>query len=206
MNKPNIAKIKARLCEKSPGDLMHYTCSIMAVFMVVVIIMYSFTMRRTTMCKTLLEDGLVAAALAGAVPDSNRFADSGDLCIPDPKVSFGQFKTAITANYNLQGNLNTVQSAFLSGPVDILQYTVYNVEGSAVSVSSIDPNSGGIASTTTGSIGAITTPNGKQVDATTIFVEIGVNVKAMQIKIFGINSEAATQYVKVAKAVSIVQA
>lgn len=192
-----------RVLKQSPGDLTHYTMSFIALFLVAVVMLTTLVLRRTQTSKALLEDGLAAATLASALPDTHELAKNGTLLITDSAAAWAAYQNALRSNYGLTPQYEAVNSAFVSGRVELLEYRIYNVEESSVSIISINTASGA-ASESSGALGSVVTPNGITVQHTTVYAKIGLNVKSLSVKWPGVTGNPL-QYVTLSKAVDLVE-
>lgn len=195
-------KNQSPLCRTSPGDLTHYAISIMGLLVVVVVMIFSLSLTRANMARDMLEDGLTAALLAAAVPDTRELARSGQLYISDPVQAAANYKTALITNLGLTSSLQVDNSTYITGQVEALYLTLYNVRDNQVEIFHLDPVTGGIMESSSGSLGFVTTPHGKTVTQTTLYAQIGVYVKNFYIRWPGVASHTS-QYVTLEKAVDL---
>lgn len=195
---------KATLLRKSRGDMLHYAVSLISLFLVAVVLVFAAGLRRASIAKAHMEDGLVAAVLAAAVPDTYALADTGELYITDTAGAFTRYRASLTSNFGLSSALVSQGNEFITGRVELLRFTVYNVQGERVTILPIDPASGVPGAAAEGTLGSITTPNGAQVANTTIYAEIGFTVKGPAIQWRGETSKSS-QDVTLAQAVDISQ-
>lgn len=127
-----------------------------------------------------MEDALAASDLAAAVIDVEEYGISHKLWIRDPGEAYGLYMRAIRENLNLNNMWECENKELISGPVHIENFTVYNVSGSEVEVSSFDRS--GAAVHRYGVLGQETAPNGMRVENTGVYSEISYQIRG----IFGI--------------------
>lgn len=192
-----------RFCRTSPGSLIHYTISTIGLLMVVIVMIFSLSLTRANMARDMLEDGLAAALLAAAVPDTRELARNGQLYISDPVQAAANYKSALVTNLGLTSSLQVDHSSYITGRVEALYLTLYNVRDSQVEIFHLDPVTGVIMESSSGSLGFVTTPNGKTVTQTTLYAQIGVYVKNFSIRWPGVASHNTSQYVTLDKAVDL---
>ena len=87
-----------------------------------------------------MEDALAASNLAAAVIDVEEYGISHKLWIRDPGEAYGWYMRAIRENLNLNNMWECGNKELISGPVHVENFTVYNVSGNEVEVSSFERN------------------------------------------------------------------
>lgn len=131
-----------------------------------------------------LEDALALSNLASAVVDVEEYGISHRLVIPDPQQAYKRYLEAVKENLNLDGNWQCPSGSMISGPVRIVNYTVYNVSGNDVLVSSFDEN--GAMGQWSETLGYAVAPNGIPVETTGVYSEIAYMISGF----LGIEVEA----------------
>lgn len=124
-----------------------------------------------------MEDALAASNLAAAVIDVKEYGISHKLLISDPDEAFERYRGAIRGNLNLNDGWECGNKGLISGPVHIENFTVYNVSGNEVEVSSFGES--GTAVHRYGTLGQETAPNGMKVESTGIYSEISYQIKGV---------------------------
>ena len=131
-----------------------------------------------------LEDALALSNLASALVDVEEYGISNILVIADPKEAYERYKTAVKENLNLDENWESPAAGIISGPVSIINYTVYNVNGSEVEVSSFDQS--GLLTQWKETLGSAAAPNGLLIESTGVYSEITYRVEGL----FGFSDDA----------------
>ena len=131
-----------------------------------------------------LEDALALSNLASAVIDVEEYGISNRLMISDPKQAYENYKAAVRENLNLNERWEPLAAGMISGPVTILNYTVYNVSGNDVDISCFDHN--GVMTQWNEMLGSTVAPNGILVESTGVYSEITYRVDGL----FGISVDA----------------
>ena len=131
-----------------------------------------------------MEDALALSNLASAVIDVEEYGISNRLMISDPKQAYENYKAAVRENLNLNERWEPLAAGMISGPVTILNYTVYNVSGNDVDISCFDHN--GVMTQWNEMLGSTVTPNGILVESTGVYSEITYRVDGL----FGISVDA----------------
>lgn len=131
-----------------------------------------------------LEDALALSNLASAVVDVEEYGSSHRLVIRDPGQAYESYQEAIKENLNLNEHWEGETAELISGPVSIVDYTVYNVSGNDVEVSHFDEN--GLLTRWQEALGSAEAPNGRLIESTGVYSEITYQVNGM----FGVTAQA----------------
>lgn len=122
-----------------------------------------------------MEDALAASNLAAAVVDVEEYGISHQIRIDDPHMARERCMTAMKDNLGLDDNWECANESLISGPVRMVNFTVYNVSGNDVEIYSFDEN--GMLSSGREMLGQVNAPNGVPIEATGIYSEIFYRVK-----------------------------
>lgn len=122
-----------------------------------------------------LEDALAASNLASAVIDIEEYGISHEIQIKDPWQAYERYCQALKGNLNLNDAWECPNKQTISGVVVVLNYTIYNVHGTDVTVYSVTPNGGVMTYHET--LGQAKAPNGKLIEKTSVYSEISFPVK-----------------------------
>ena len=109
-----------------------------------------------------LEDALALSNLASAVIDVQEYGRTHRVLITDPWQAYDRYYEA--ANHKL-----------ISGQVEILNYTIYNVAGGSVRV--WERNGDGQTQEWQGKLGEVRTPKGQLIEKTGVYSEISYPVE-----------------------------
>jgi len=131
-----------------------------------------------------LEDALAASNLASAVIDVKEYGCSHTVLIEKPCDAYETYLLALRGNLNLDEEWENHGTGLISGPVRVLNYTVYNVRGNRVRVYSFDEN--GVLSQREGLLGSVQAPNGKEIGHTSVYSEVTYPVDG----ILGVQAQA----------------
>ena len=131
-----------------------------------------------------LEDALALSNLASAVVDVEEYGISNQLVISDPAQAYERYKAAVKENLNLNENWESPAAGMISGPVTILNYTVYSVSGKNVDISCFDHN--GAMTQWREPLGSAVAPGGVLIESTGVYSEITYQVDGL----FGVFVEA----------------
>lgn len=146
-----------------------------------------------------LEDALAASNLASALIDVEEYGISHRVQISDVESAFRMYQQAVKDNLHLNDSWESENGAFISGPVTVVNYTVYNVGEELVTIHTMGGD--GILHTTQSTPGNVRAPNGVPVEHTGIYSEIsfpvnglwGITVTAHKGKLVDIVSTAKNQ-------------
>ncbi len=144
-----------------------------------------------------LEDALAISNLASALIDLEEYGKSHKVIITDQTAAYGIYTDAVRENLGLDGNRECANRTLIAGPVEIVDYIVYNVEHNRVNAVRIGRD-GQIRERWSGVRGRVRAPNGVLVEHTGIYSEIrfevkgfaGVSVQAHKGKLVDIVSES----------------
>lgn len=117
-----------------------------------------------------LEDALAASNLASAVMDAEEYGISHRVWIKDAGEAYERYQTAVKGNLNLNEDWECASRSMISGPVKVVDYTVYNVSGNDVLVSHFDED--GLLTEWQEQLGAAEAPNGIKIENTGVYSEI----------------------------------
>lgn len=131
-----------------------------------------------------LEDALAASNLASAVIDVEEYGISHRVRIGDAKEAYERYRTAVKGNLNLDEAWECAGRSMISGPVRVVNYTVYNVSGNDVEISCFDE--AGQLTQWQEQLGSAEAPNGKVIENTGVYSEIKYRVEGM----LGVETEA----------------
>lgn len=124
-----------------------------------------------------LEDALAASGLASAVIDVEEYGISHRILIDDPEDAYQRYRWAIKGNLNLNEAWEGKAGSIVQGPVRITNYTVYNVLEDSVMIYSYDE--AGQTTKRQDFSGNVTAPDGRAVEATSVYGEISFWVKGV---------------------------
>lgn len=122
-----------------------------------------------------LEDALALSNLASAVVDVEEYGISHKLVITDPWGAYGSYRLAVKENLNLDDRWECKGDGVITGPVTIVNYTVYSVSGNDVEVSRFDEE--GLLTQWKERLGSAAAPNGIKIESTGVYSEIAYEVK-----------------------------
>lgn len=124
-----------------------------------------------------LEDALAASNLASAIIDLQEYGRTHTILIANPIEAYGKYCTAVQGNLQLNENWECENKELIAGKVNIINYTVYNVEDESVQVYEVKQD--GRTREWAGVLGEVAAPNGIAIEATSIYSEIAFPVKGL---------------------------
>ncbi len=160
---------------KKDRGAIEYSMSIILLMISVLLILFCFRIRSARVEKMYLEDGLASANLAAAVIDTDIYGETEKLIISDTNGAYECFKKALKTNLNLDDGFMAENTFFMENPVEILEFRIYNVDEDVVTCVVYDEY--GSRSTETSSLSHTVTPDGTEVESTTIYSKIEFDVK-----------------------------
>lgn len=123
-----------------------------------------------------LEDALAASNLASALIDVEEYGKTHKVCIRDASAAFSVYREAVRENLQLDEAWECSNQGLISGPVEIVDYVIYNVDGNQVEAVRV-VGSGQPAERWCGERGNLRTPNGVPVEYTGVYSEICFSVE-----------------------------
>lgn len=123
-----------------------------------------------------LEDALAMSNLASALIDLEEYGKSHRVVIADAEAAYDIYVDAVQDNLNLDNNWECANRALIAGPVEIVDYIVYNVEQNRVNAIRIGRD-GRVSERWSGMQGAVQAPNGVTVEHTGVYSELRFDVK-----------------------------
>lgn len=143
-----------------------------------------------------LEDALAMSNLASALIDLEEYGKSHRVVIADAPAAYDIYVDAVRDNLSLDDNWECASRTLIAGPVEIVDYIVYNVDQNRVKAIRIGRD-GKISERWSGARGVVKAPNGVTVEYTGVYSEIcfdvegfaGVTVQAHKGKLVDVASE-----------------
>ncbi|MCM1091138.1 MAG: hypothetical protein NC092_04285 [Butyrivibrio sp.] len=132
-----------------------------------------------------LEDALAASNLAAALIDVKEYGKTNKVCIKDEEMAYDIFLDAVQDNLCLNEQWECANTAMISGPVEIRDFVIYNVDKKKIKAARVGAN-GLVKESWDGALGQLRAPNGVLVEHTGIYSEISFPVEGFM----GITVEA----------------
>lgn len=123
-----------------------------------------------------MEDALAASNLASALIDLEEYGKTHKVCVEDEKAALAVYKEALKTNLGLDEQWKCMNESLITGPVEIVNYTIYNVTGQQVESIRLGVT-GEVLERRTDTVGTVCAPNGSVVEHTGIYSEIKFSVK-----------------------------
>lgn len=149
-----------------------------ALFLVMVVLYAGLKISHFMVTGAYVEDALAASNLASALIDVEEYGRSRVIRIADPRRAYEIYKEALSVNLQLDEEGRSFQRELLEGPVKVLSYIVYNVEGDQVKAYAFTEE-GSLEEAVPGQVGLVFTPDGVRVETTTIYSRIRFGVKGL---------------------------
>lgn len=162
------------MCKKDKGAI-EYSVSIILLMISVIVLLLCFRVRSARVEKAYLQDAQATANLAAAVIDTDLYGEKELLMIADPDEAYEQFKRSLKTNLNLDDSFMPVNTVFMESPVELLEFHIYNMGEN--SITHIRYDEFGAKSVETLGLSGVTTPDGTEVESTTIYSKIEFDVK-----------------------------
>lgn len=159
--------------------------SLYLTIILVLMLMTQLQLKQYRVIRGFVEDALVSSNLASAVADIQEYGIQHHLVIKDPDRAYEMYQEALKINLRLNNSWEYPDKSVITGPVEVLEYIVYNVRGNDVEVFSY--TGGGSSSyQAPGGLGSVASPNGILIESTSVYSRIGFPVEG----VFGIHIDA----------------
>lgn len=123
-----------------------------------------------------MEDALAASNLASAVIDLEEYGKTHKVRVEDEQEALAVYKEAIRTNLGLDEQWKCRNEGLITGPVELVNYTIYNVDGKKIESIHMGID-GDVLERKTGTVGLVKAPDGSPVEYTGIYSEIKFSVK-----------------------------
>ena len=179
---------------KKDKGAVEYSMSLMLIAVSVLMMLFCFRIRSARVEKMYVEDALVSANLAAAVIDTDVYGETEELIISDSLGSYNAFKRALKTNLNLDENFMPNNTFLMENAVKVLEFHIYNVNESSITHIVFDEH----GSKTTEVLGLyeVHTPDGTEVESTTIYSKIEFDVKGFMTQRNRLTLEKSVDIVK----------
>ncbi len=136
----------------------------------IVMIAYFVQLYQYEAIKTYTEDALAASNLASAVIDIQEYGISHDILIASPDEAYDIYQTSLKINMGLSDEWTSNNIYAISGPVEILDYIIYNVKGPDIYIYVYGQNE--YDTLVEDGLGSVEAPNGQIIESTSIYSRI----------------------------------
>jgi hypothetical protein len=118
-----------------------------------------------------LDDALAASNLASALVDVEEYGKTHKIRIADASAAYEIYVESVRDNLQLNEQWECVNKALIAGPVEIVDYIVYNVEEDKVEAIRVD-REGRVKESWSGVRGRLKAPDETVVEHTGVYSEI----------------------------------
>ena len=160
---------------KKDKGAVEYSMSLMLIAVSVLMMLFCFRIRSARVEKMYVEDALVSANLAAAVIDTDVYGETEKLIITDELRAYERFQNALKTNLNLDDDYTPRNTFFMENAVKVLEFHIYNVDEYTVTHIVFDEY--GSKRTEVMGLSGAATPDGTDVESTTIYSKIEFDVK-----------------------------
>ncbi len=131
--------------------------------------------------KGTVEDALVSSNLASAIIDIETYGINHNIIIGNPTVAYGIYRDALKTNLKLNSLWESDNKAYISGKVTVASYIIYNVINTedSCTIKIYEFNDNGLINETSVVNGAVTSPNGRTIESTSIYSKITFPVEGI---------------------------
>ena len=172
---------------KKDSGKLDIVMSVSMIVFVLILLMSQIQVWQWETTSSYVEDALANSNLASAVIDIEEYGTTGEVVISDMEYSYNLYKEALKSNLELNDNWESKHKSLISGPVSILNYTVYNVMlNGDIQICTFNETGSYSVSTVANGKGTVKDPNGVTIENTSIYSEITMRVDGS----FGISIDA----------------
>ena len=174
--------MRKKAWKKSGGQIEIVTGMYILVLLVMLTVM-QLQMRIYATASYHMEDALAASNLASAVIDVREYGTSLTIQIESPDTAYGLYREAIRQNLGLDDNWESSNQNLISGSVEILEYTIYNVSENDVTVYDFGEDGSCHSWNVENGLGSVRAPDGTLIESTSVYSRIGFIVDG----VFGVS-------------------
>ena len=174
------------LGKKRKGQIGIVTCLFLTI-LICILLAFETQVDMYTHVSSMVEDSLASANLAVAVIDIEQYGIDHRILIKDPDASFELWKECFRTNLGLDASWQMADRNVISGPVELTDYIVYNVDGHDVHIHTYGRSHS--VRTVTGGLGSVKSPDGKTIESTSIYSRVEFPVSGS----FGITARGMKQ-------------
>lgn len=169
-------KIREQLLMKSKGQV-EWVVGLFLFLFLSVFLCAGIQLAKWRALGVWLEDTLAASNLASAVIDLEEYGTSHRIVLENQEEAWERYCIAVRENLNLDAGWEHADKELITGPVRVVNYTIYNVKKDKVEVWQRDES--GQISCWQGMLGSIYAPDGCRIENTGIYSELAFSVQGM---------------------------
>lgn len=124
-----------------------------------------------------MEDALALSNLAAIVIDVEEYGTTHIILIDDADLAWARYQNALRGNLGLSEDWECPNKELISGPVQIENFTVYNVREDSVEITTYQL--GGSPARYERPVGTVCAPNGKEIVSSGVYSEISYPARGM---------------------------
>lgn len=144
--------------------------------LILAILMYTQLQLAAWSCASVyLEDALAASNLASALIDIEEYGKTEKVLIRDEQRAFEIYKEAVRTNLGLDTKWQCENQNLIAGPVEIVDYIIYNVDGNLVEIVRLEED-GEVVERKADTKGKVVAPDGTLVEHTGIYSALSFHV------------------------------
>lgn len=151
------------------------------IMLIIIVIASNLQLSQFKATKATVEDALAASNLASAIIDIETYGINHNIIIKNPTQAYEIYRDALKINMKLNDVWESDNKAYIAGQVTIASYIIYNViiEEDITTTTIYEFNNSGLINESTIINGAVTSPNGRTIESTSIYSKITFPVKGI---------------------------
>lgn len=191
-----LKKIWITFCVKKKNGSINIFTAFCLILFAVAMIFISSRYRLVDEMKITCEDAMVSSTLAGAIIDIEEYGKTGNIIVTDYKKSYQKFKKCLNDNLRLDNNDVSEYTSFFSGPINVTDYIIYNVNEETGEVQIMQGTGEVLVNTYKNSLGNTFAPDGTKIVKSSIYSKIKFDVRYSQSTSFEADKDCCVDITK----------
>lgn len=184
MNSKRYVCLQQSIKGKDPGQV-EWTIGLFWVLILAMVMYTNLQLASWQSASMYMEDALAASNLASALIDLEEYGKTHKMIIRDYEGAYRVYCQALQDNLSLNEFGECGNRELFVGPIEIVDYIVYNVDGNRVESVQLG-NDGKLIKKTSGTKGSVMAPDGSVIEYTGVYSKLKFMVKGFP----GISFEA----------------
>lgn len=184
MNSKRYVCLQQSIKDKDSGQV-EWTIGLFWVLILAIVMYTNLQLASWQSASMYMEDALAASNLASALIDLEEYGKTHKIIIRDCERAYQVYCRALKENLSLNELGECGNKELFVGPVEIVDYIVYNVDGNLVDIVKVEDD-GKTVRKTSGTKGSVKSPDGSVIEYTGVYSKVKFAVKGFP----GISIEA----------------
>lgn len=167
---------RQRSINKKDEGQVEWTSGLFFMLILAILMCTEFQLMTWQSTSAYMEDALAASNLASALIDVEEYGKTHKVLIKDVQGAYEVYLEAVRNNLGLNEQWICENQNIISGPIEIVTYIIYNVDGDAVETIRLG-HDGQVLERQNGIKGNVMAPDGSYVENTGVYSQISFEVK-----------------------------